>query len=145
MQKPKLKWSAREIREFIETEFPQALAAGYKVERLEPRRVTVRLPVTTGHLRPGGSVSGPALMGLVDFTCYVVLLAHHGAAARLAVTTGLNMSFLRKAGLEDVICAAELLKHGRTLSVADCRIATADGRLIAHAEATYFMPEAAQG
>jgi len=84
-------------------------------------------------------VSGPALMALVDFTCYVLLLAHHGAAAGLAVTTGLQISFLRKAGLEDVICEAELLKHGRTLSVADCRITTADGRLVAHAEATYFM------
>ena len=143
MQKPKLKWSAGEIWEFIETEFPQALAFGYKVERLEPRRAAVRLAVTTGHLRPGGSLSGPALMGLVDFTCYVVLLAHHGASARLTVTTGLNISFLRKAGLEDVICEAELLKHGRTLSVADCRITTADGRLIAHAEVTYFMAGAA--
>jgi uncharacterized protein (TIGR00369 family) len=143
MQKPKLKWTVGEIWEFLEAEFPQALAAGYKLERLEPRRAAVRLPVGTEHLRPGGSVSGPALMGLVDFTCYVVLLSHHGAAARLTVTTGLHISFLRKAGLEDVICEAELLKHGRTLSVADCRITTADGRLVAHAEATYFMAGAA--
>jgi acyl-coenzyme A thioesterase PaaI-like protein len=82
---------------------------------------------------------------VVDFTCYVVLLAHHGAAARLTVTTGLHISFLRKAGLEDVICETELLKHGRTLSVADCRITTADGRLIAHAEATHFMAGASDG
>jgi len=139
MLKRELKWTAGQIWEFLEVEFPQVLAAGYQVERLEPRRAAVRLSVGTDHLRPGGSVSGPALMGLVDFTCYVVLLAHHGASAGLAVTTGLQISFLRKAGLEDVICEAELLKHGRTLSVLDCRISTADGRLIAHAEATYFM------
>jgi uncharacterized protein (TIGR00369 family) len=60
------------------------------------------------------------------------------------VTTGLQISFLRKASLEDVVCEAELLKHGRTLTVADCRISTVDGRLIAHAEATYFMAEANQ-
>jgi hypothetical protein len=66
MQKPKLKWTAGEIWEFLEAEFPQALAAGYKLERLEPRRAAVRLPVNTEHLRPGGSVSGPALMGLAQ-------------------------------------------------------------------------------
>ena len=134
-----LKWSAGQIREFLEAEFPQSLASGYVIERLEPRRATVRLGVGSDHLRPGGSVSGPALMSLVDFTCYVVLLALHGAATRLAVTTNLQISFLSKAGLEELACEAELLKHGRTLSVADCRILTGDGRLVAHAEATYFM------
>jgi uncharacterized protein (TIGR00369 family) len=140
-----LKWTAGQIRDFLEREFPQSLADGYRIERLEPTRAAVRLGVSDVHLRPGGTVSGPALMGLVDFTCYVVLLAHHGASARLTVTTGLQISFLRKAGIEEVVCEAVLLKHGRTLSVADCRISTADGRLIAHAEATYFMAEAGQG
>ena len=139
-----LKWTAGQIGEFLEREFPQSLGAGYEIERLEPRRAAVRLKVRDDHLRPGGSVSGPALMGLVDFACYVVLLAHHGAAARLTVTTGLQISFLRKASREDVVCEAELLKHGRTLSVADCRILTAEGRLIAHAEATYYMAGANQ-
>ena len=134
-----LRWSPGQIQEFLAREFPQSLGAGYVIERLEPCRATVRLGVGSEHLRPGGSVSGPALMSLVDFTCYVVLLALHGAAARLAVTTNLQISFLRKAGVEDIACEAELLKHGRTLSVADCRISTASGRLIAHAEATYFM------
>jgi uncharacterized protein (TIGR00369 family) len=142
MAQRELKWDAGQIRKFLEKEFPQSLEVGYEIERLEPRRSAVRLAVRDDHLRPGGSVSGPALMGLVDFASYVVLLAHHGAAARLTVTTGLQISFLRKASCEDVICQAELLKHGRTLSVADCRISTADGRLIAHAEATYFMADA---
>ena len=139
MPQRELKWTAGRIWEFLAAEFPQVLAAGYRVERLEHRRAAVGLAVGTDHLRPGGSVSGPALMGLVDFTCYVLLLAHHGAAAGLTVTTGLHISFLSKAGLEDVVCEAELLKHDRTLSVLDCRIVTAGGRLIAHAEATYFM------
>lgn len=134
-----LKWTAGQIWDFLEQEFPQSTGTGYNIERLEPGRAAVRLGASDAHLRPGGSVSGPALMALVDFTCYVVLLAHHGASARLSVTTGLQISFLRKANLEDVVCEAELLKHGRTLSVLDCRVSTADGRLVAHAEATYFM------
>jgi len=140
-----LKWTAGQIWEFLKTEFPQVLGAGYRVDRLEPGQAAVRLTVTPDHLRPGGSVSGPALMGLVDFACYVLLLAHHGAAAKLAVTTGLQISFLRKATVEDVICEVELLKHGRTLSVLDCRIFTADRQMVAHAEATYFMAGASEG
>ena len=139
MPKHELTWTIGEIRSFLEVEFPQILEAGFAIELVEPRRAAVRLEASENHLRPGGSVSGPALMGLVDYTCYVLLLAHHGASARLSVTTGLQISFLRKAGLEDVLCEAELLKHGRTLSVLDCRISAGDARLIAHAEATYFM------
>jgi uncharacterized protein (TIGR00369 family) len=145
LRERELKWTAGEIGEFLETEFPQVLAAGYQVDRLEPGRAAVRLAVTSQHLRPGGSVSGPALMGLVDFACYVLLLAHHGAAAKLAVTTGLQISFLRKAGLANLVCEVELLKHGRTLSILDCRIFTADRRMVAHAEASYFMAGASEG
>ncbi len=144
MAERELTWTAGQIWEFFETEFPQVLAAGYQVDRLEPGKAAVRLAVTLNHLRPGGSVSGPALMGLVDFACYVLLLAHHGAAARLTVTTGLHISFLRKASLEDVVCEVEFLKHGRTLSVFDCRIFTAERRMVAHAEASYFMATASQ-
>ncbi len=92
-------------------------------------------------LRPGGTVSGPALMELVDFSIYVLLLSHHRASARLAVTTNLQISFLRKAGPGELHCDVEMMKHGRTLSVADARISSAaSGRVIAHAQASYYMP-----
>lgn len=134
-------WSGDEIFSFLEREFSQAFLDGdeYSLVRLEPGRATVRLTVTDRNLRPGGTVSGPAMMKLVDFTVYVLLLAHHGAQARLAVTSNLSISFLRKPSLGDVSCEVELIKHGRTLSVADCRLRSSDGRLVAHAEATYFM------
>ena len=144
MAERELRWTAGQIGEFLAREFPQVRTAGYQVDLLEPGRAAVRLAVTSEHLRPGGSVSGPALMGLVDFACYVLLLAHHGAAAKLTVTTSLQISFLRKASLEDVVCEVEFLKHGRTLSVLDCRIFTAGRRMVAHAEASYFMAGASE-
>jgi uncharacterized protein (TIGR00369 family) len=137
-----LKWSWDEVAAFLEREFPQAFQDGdaYMVEKLELERVSVRLAVSERNLRPGGTVSGPAMMKLVDFAVYVLLLAHHGAAARLVVTSNLSISFLRKPGVGDIRCDVELVKHGRTLSVADCRLSTVgDQRLVAHAEATYFM------
>ncbi len=140
-----LKWTGEEIFAFLEQDFPQALADGrsYAVEALAPRRITVRMHADDRHLRPGGTVSGPAMMELVDVAAYMILLAHHGASARLSVTTNLNISFLRKPAPGDIACTAEIVKHGRSLSVIDARLTSpADGRLVAKAEATYHMGDA---
>ena len=58
-------------------------------------------------LRPGGTVSGPTLMALADFAMYVVLLSAIGPVG-LAVTTNLNINFLRKGQPgQDVLAAAQ--------------------------------------
>ena len=73
----------------------------------------------TRMLRPGGTVSGPTLMALADFAMYVVLLSAIGPVG-LAVTTNLNINFLRKgrAG-QDVLAAAKILKLGKRLAVGE--------------------------
>lgn len=137
-----LKWSAEEVFEFLRTEFPQALRDGvnYEVVKLEPEEAHIRLLAGEQQLRPGGTVSGPAMMELVDFSIYVLLLAHHKEAARLAVTTNLAISFLRKPQPGPIVAQIRLIKHGRTLTVARGDIISeADGKLVASSEATYFM------
>ena len=79
-------------------------------------------------------------MELVDIANYMLLLAHHKDSASLCVTTNLQISFLSKATEGPLVCDIELIKHGRTLSVADARISSPEtGRMIAHAQATYYM------
>jgi uncharacterized protein (TIGR00369 family) len=145
MATKKLKWDADQIDAFLRQEFPQAFAGGadYRIGTLRPGHVSVYMTAGDKQLRPGGTVSGPALMEFVDFSIYVLLLAHHKESARLSVTTNLQISFLRKAEPGELRCDVELIKHGRTLSVAASRIAHAQSdRLIAHSEATYYMGEA---
>lgn len=140
-----LKWDAGEVMQFLQTEFPQAFAGeqSYTIERLEPGKVRVGYIAGQAQLRPGGTVSGPALMQLVDFSIYVLLLAHHRESAAMTVTTNLQISFLRKAEAGQLYCDIDLIKHGRTLSVGDARITSAENdRLIAHAQATYHMANA---
>ena len=140
-----LKWGADEIDDFLRREFPQAFAGGrnYRIGALKPGRISVHFIAGENQLRPGGTVSGPALMEFVDFSIYALLLAHHMASARLSVTTNLQISFLRKADPGELRCDVELIKHGRTLSVAASRIVhVPSDRLIAHSEATYYMGEA---
>lgn len=137
----KLFWTADETMEWLRKEFPQAFQFGrnYEAEALNPGFARVRLVVDNGHLRPGGTISGPAMMELVDFGAYFLILAHHGAGARLSVTTSLNISFLRKPAPGDIACEIEIIKHGRTLIVTRASILSCqDNALIGHSELTYF-------
>ena len=77
-------------------------------------------------LRPGGTVSGPTLMALADCAMYVVLLSAIGPVG-LAVTTNLNINFLRKGSPgQDMFAEARLLKLGKRLAVGEVTLAVGD-------------------
>jgi len=61
-------------------------------------------------LRPGGTVAGPVMMGLADAAMYALVLAHAGPV-ELAVTTSLNINFLRKPSPGDVLAVARPLNR----------------------------------
>ena len=103
-------------------------------------RVRVLAPYREGLLRPGGVISGPTLMSLADSAAYMLVLAHIGAQL-MAVTSQLNMSFLRGAKPGDMHAVAEMLRLGRRLAVCDVRIWTeSEDRLAAQANVTYAIP-----
>jgi len=80
------------------------------------------------------------MMALADFTLWAALLGAIGEVP-LAVTTSLNINFLRKPANTDIICTARLLKLGRRLAVGDLLL-TPDGEALpcAHVTATYSIP-----
>src|SRR6185312_7871015 len=88
-------------------------------------------------LRPGGTVSGPTLMALADFA----LLSAIGPVG-LAVTTNLNINFLRKGQPgQDVLAAARLLKLGKRLAVGEVNLLLGSSPdPIAHVTSTYSIP-----
>lgn len=131
-----------EIMEMLDKEFPQIHAGGrvYSIDRVSPGKAVLRLSANELHLRPGGTVSGPSMMALADLAAYVVILAHIGPVA-LAVTTNLNINFLRKPEAGDLLATCRLLKLGKRLAVVDCEIAgEGQEELVAHATATYSVP-----
>lgn len=137
---------ASEIDAFIERDFPQLAEGGqcYFIESINPGEAVMRLEPDHRHLRPGETISGPTLFALADFAAYVVILAHIGPVG-LAVTTSLNMNFLRKPELGTLHCAGRLLKLGKRLCVVDADIYPAidgerSGVSVAHATATYSIP-----
>jgi uncharacterized protein (TIGR00369 family) len=136
------KMSVAELEHFLRVEFPQAFAGGdIRVERADGETCRLRERFGERMLRPGGTVSGPTLMALADCAMYVVLLSAIGPVG-LAVTTNLNINFLRKgqAG-QDVLAEARILKLGKRLAVGEVTLLSGDSPdPIAHVTATYSIP-----
>ncbi len=108
--------------------------------RLAAWGVTIRLPVTQAHSRPGGTVAGPTLMAMADAAAWLAILARIGPVA-LAVTTSLHIDFLRKPALVDLVAEGRLLKLGKQLGVADVGLRSqGHEELVAKAQVTYSIP-----
>jgi uncharacterized protein (TIGR00369 family) len=139
------KMSVAELERFLRAEFPQAFSGGdISIESADGASCRLRQRYGEHMLRPGGTVSGPTLMALADFAMYVVLLSAIGPVG-LAVTTSLNINFLRK-GLpgQDVLARAKLLKLGKRLAVGEVVLLSGTSPdPIAHVTATYSIPNIA--
>ena len=132
-----------ELETYLRAEFPQVFNgdSGVSIEDAWHGGARVRQAWREAFIRPGGTISGPTMMALADFAMYVAVLAAIGPVG-LAVTTNLNINFLRKgvAG-QDVLAAARLLKLGKRLAVGEVNLVS-DGspEPIAHVTATYSIP-----
>jgi uncharacterized protein (TIGR00369 family) len=93
------------------------LAEAWRVEVLEAAegRAVLRLPHDALLLRPGNTVSGPALMGLADMAMWAALLTLTEGRDE-SLTANLAVTFLRPAGPGPVLAEARVIKRGRTLS-----------------------------
>lgn len=136
------KMSVAELEKFLRAEFPQSFGSGEtRIENADGESCVLRQRYGDHMLRPGGTVSGPTLMALADCAMYVVLLSAIGPVG-LAVTTNLNINFLRKgeAG-HDVMAEARILKLGKRLVVGEVTLlSAASPDPIAHVTATYSIP-----
>ena len=149
MTAPAPKLDAAGVNALLETAFPGISRTGPHVVEVAPGeseqveqvlRVRMVRPCGEGLLRPGGVISGPTLMALADSAAYALVLAHVGDQL-MAVTSQLNMSFLRGARPGDLTAEAELLRLGRRMAVCDVRLWTeGPERLAAQANVTYALP-----
>jgi uncharacterized protein (TIGR00369 family) len=94
---------------------PLAEAWGVEVLSAADGTARLRLPPRPDLLRPGGTVSGPALMGLADMAMWAALLTLTGGEDR-SLTSDLAIRFLRRLQPGPVVAEARLLKpRGRVL------------------------------
>jgi uncharacterized protein (TIGR00369 family) len=136
------KLTVAELERLLRAEFPELFNSenGFVIEDVWLGGCRVRKRFDPGSLRPGGTISGAAMMALADFAMYVAVLGAIGWVP-LAVTINLNINFLRKPAACDLLAETRLLKLGKRLAVGDiCIHLEGDDDLVAHATSTYSIP-----
>ena len=134
--------NAAELDQYLRREFPQVFreGSGLSIEATWRGGGRVRQTFDAQSIRPGGTISGPTMMALADFAMYVGILASVGPVP-LAVTTNLNINFLRKPGARDLIAECRLLKIGKQLAIGEVTIRSdGDDEPVAHVTSTYSIP-----
>ena len=130
----------KQIEQFLQQEFPQSLEQS-QIEAVASQYAKVSYRVRPTELRPGGTVSGPTMFALADFTFYVAILAELGIVA-LAVTANLNINFLRKPAADhDLWAECRLLKVGKRLVMGEVWVySKAQEQAVAHVTGSYALP-----
>ena len=130
--------SVGELQAILDASFP-GVDVPVVIEASDESVLTC-LPITVRHGRPGGTLSGPAMMMLADTAAWMAIMTQIGVTL-LAVTTSLHIDFLRKPDLTDLMARARVLKLGRKLAVTDVELfSKGSTELVAKAQVTYSLP-----
>jgi uncharacterized protein (TIGR00369 family) len=134
--------SAAEVTAFWDRHFPQVRGEElFEIVSIAPGEAVLRLAPGERHLRPGGTVSGPTLFAIADVAAYAALLAHVGPEP-LMLTVSFTINFMRRAPFAPLLAECRILKLGKRLAVVEIGVRPeADGELVAHATATYSIPD----
>jgi uncharacterized protein (TIGR00369 family) len=133
---------AEELTQRLSAEFPQVWSniSGLSIEEVWSGGCRLRQAFREQNLRPGATISGATIMALGDYAVYVAVLATIGWEP-LAVTTSLNVNFLRKPGHKDLLADCDLIKIGKRLVVGEVMIREAEvDEPVAHLTSTYSVP-----
>jgi len=132
------KVSIEAFNTIIASELPSAADSGIYLQSIEPGKAEMVLPYSDHSIRPGGTIAGPFMMMLADVCMYAVVLSLLGKI-KLAVTTSLNINFVRKPANSDLIARGNIIKLGKRLAVIEVSIYS-DEDIVAHATGTYSIP-----
>jgi uncharacterized protein (TIGR00369 family) len=131
-----------DIDAFLRRDFPQLYIHGdiFSVIEIGHGMCRMQMAYHESQLRPGGTISGPAMMALADVALYVALLGAIGEVP-LAVTTNFSINFLKKPAPRPLIADCRYMKIGKTLAVGEANLLSEgeDGP-VAHVTATYAIP-----
>lgn len=132
-----------EMERITREEVPYVGQLGVQFVSLGDGTAVARLPVASADnlLRPGGTVSGPVMMGLADVVMYACVISRIGLQL-MAVTTNLNANFLRRPSPVDILAEGRLLKCGKRLAYGEVTIFSEGEKddPVCHVTTTYSLP-----
>lgn len=132
--------TAAEIQHIIRTGLPAAEEIDLRIDQADGDGVVARYPYRSNMLRPGGTLSGPTMMGLADAAMYAAIMARLGRV-EMAVTSNFNINFLSKPGQSDLVAHARLLRLGSRLAFLEVEIYSQGcDDMVAHVTGSYALP-----
>ena len=129
--------------EEVNTFYDSVFSGGGEQDRVLDVRenyALVRQEIGEGNIRPGGYINGPMQMALADSAAYVAVFTRIGITP-MALTSNLNINFMRPCIGKAVIAEAHLLKIGKTLAVISVDVrAEGSDKISSHAVVNYSIP-----
>ncbi len=111
---------------------------GFEYERVGPTKMRVTLPVRSLHVNSAGVIHGGIISSLVDVAMSNLLEASDQGVQK-AVTIDLHTTFIQGARGAKLVAEANVVKEGRTLLYADCRVMDEEGQIVARATGSFFI------
>jgi uncharacterized protein (TIGR00369 family) len=95
---------------------------GIEILGVEPRKISVRLPLRAEHLAPNGFLHGATVVALADTACGYGALAHLPAGAVNFTTVELKTNYFGTVRDGAVLCDATPVHLGRSTQVWDAEV-----------------------
>jgi len=138
--------TAEQMTVFFTKSFKGARGDLPRFEHIENGKLTLSMTVNIGNMRPSPDgqnnfVSGPTQMQLADHAAYAVIFTKIGITP-MAMTTNLNIDFLRPCIGPDITAKAEMIKLGRSRAIIAVDIYGQDGvKVTSRSTVTYALPQ----
>jgi len=135
--------SAQEMNAFFRANFKGDRGTLPNISLAEANHIIMKAPMGEQNLRPGGFISGPTQMALADHIAYAVIFTRLGITP-MALTSNLNIDFLRPLKGEIVTVEGKMVKLGRSLAVVAVEIwGDNPEKISSRATVTYAQPRQA--
>ena len=134
--------SVEDLNSFFRKNFKGDRGLLPDITMAETDHVIMAALMSERNIRPGGSISGPTQMALADHIAYAVIFTRLGITP-MAVTSNLNIDFLRPLMAKTVNVEGKMIKLGRALAIIEVNIwGENKGKISSRATVTYALPRA---
>ena len=131
--------TAEAVDTFMASHF-ENFGRAFRVDEIHGSGAVVTMRFHPRQLRPGGTIAGPAMMTLADTAGFIAMLGQMGLDVS-AVTTQLNIHFLRRPPPADLEARATIRKLGkRSAMVAVAIYSEGNAEPVADATVSYAIP-----
>ena len=134
------KVSADEMNQFFRENFKGDRGTLPEITLAEADHIIMEASIGEQNMRPGGFVSGPTQMALADHIAYAVIFTRLGITP-MALTSNLNIDFLRPLQGDSVTVEGRMVKLGRSLAVIAVEIKGISDKVSSRATVTYALPQ----